>query len=182
MMSSRKFNLELSVDGNTICDIQLALAHILDNISLGETNMFGNDEDYDYNFWIKENKDDSVCVKMEVMEFGKENKNGNVFVEDDLTPEQVAKIIAEAPDVCPISGMDKCESYIFGGQAVYLTVPAYDAYTLPIYDPEDKSFSRFHYDMDDDNRESFEHMCCLDELKDREDYEDIKKFFDIKED
>jgi hypothetical protein len=90
-------------------------------------------------------------------------------------------MIKNAPDECPITGLRKCESYVIDDNVVYLTNPAYDAYTLPTYDEESKEFSRIHYDMDDDNREEVECLCDLDDLRDREDFEEIKKFYNIKE-
>jgi hypothetical protein len=97
----------------------------------------------------------------------------------EISIEEAKKMIAEAPDECPITGLRKCESYLIDNQVVYLPNPAYDAYTLPQYDPESKSFLRTKYDMDDDNRATDEWLCDLDDLRDREDFEQIKAFYGI---
>jgi hypothetical protein len=94
---------------------------------------------------------------------------------------KIKAMIENAPERCPITGMRKCESYIIAGNVVYLPKPAYDAYTLPEYNVEDKTFSRIRYDMDDDCREEHEYLCDLDELRDRPDFEEIKKFYGIQE-
>jgi hypothetical protein len=99
----------------------------------------------------------------------------------EMKSEDVKGIIDAAPDKCPITGMRKCESYIIDGNVVYLPEPAYDAYTLPEYNPEAKEFHRTHYDMDDDNREDFEYLCELDDLRERKDFEQIKAFYKIVE-
>ncbi|AKL96642.1 hypothetical protein CACET_c31980 [Clostridium aceticum] len=91
----------------------------------------------------------------------------------------VKKLIEEAPLECPITGLLKCESYIIDGNVVYLPYPAYDAYTLPIYDAETGEFSRIKYDMDDDNREEHEYLCHIEDLQDRKDFDEIKKFYGI---
>lgn len=96
----------------------------------------------------------------------------------ELTIEQIKEIIDNAPDECPITGLYKCESYVIDNNVVYLTNPAYDAYTLPEYDEDSQSFLRIHYDLDD-NREENEWLCDLDDLRDREDFEEIKKFYNI---
>lgn len=98
---------------------------------------------------------------------------------ENLEIEELKKMVDEAPDKCPITGLVKCESYTIGDNVVYLTNPAYDAYTLPVYDPDSQSFSRTHYDMDDDNREECEWLCDLDNLKGRTDFQEIKRFYGI---
>lgn len=98
---------------------------------------------------------------------------------DKEAEEKVKEIIEAAPKICPITGLERCDSYIIDGQAVYVTNPAYDAYTLPEYDAEEEVFYRKKYDMDDDNREYFEFLCDLEDLVERPDYENIKRFYDI---
>lgn len=100
--------------------------------------------------------------------------------EKTLTVDEIARIIEEAPEVEPISGFERCDNYIIDGKVVYLPDPAYDAYTLPTYDEEDQSFSWTKFDMDDDFRREDQILCYLDDLKDREDFEEIKKFYGIK--
>jgi hypothetical protein len=86
------------------------------------------------------------------------------------------------PDICPITGLHKCESYTFDEGEVYLSNPAYDAYTLPTYDREDLSFSRVRIDMDNDFIRYDEHLCDLVDLIDRKDFEQIKEFYAITDD
>lgn len=100
--------------------------------------------------------------------------------EKALTVEEIARIIEEAPKVEPISKFERCNNYIIDGQVVYLPDPAYDAYTLPTYDEEEQSFSWTKFDMDNDFRREDEILCCLDDLKDRKDFEEIKMFYGIK--
>lgn len=95
------------------------------------------------------------------------------------TIEELRKMVKRSPDRCPITGLLKCESYTIGDNVVYLTRPAYDAYTLPEYNPEEKTFYRTHYDMDDDNREEIEFLCELDDLRDRPDFQQIKEYYGI---
>lgn len=98
---------------------------------------------------------------------------------EEITVEQAKKMIEEAPDVCLITGLKKCESYVIGGNVVYLPNPAYDAYTLPTYSVEDKAFYRTRYDMDDDFRVEDEHLCDLEELENHPRLSEIKKFYNI---
>jgi hypothetical protein len=96
--------------------------------------------------------------------------------------EEMRQKVAVAPNTCPITGLRKCERYTINGNVVYLTEPAYDAYTLPEYDRESLSFIRIHYDMDDDNREEVEGLCDLDELVEHapaEKLEEIMKIYEI---
>lgn len=95
--------------------------------------------------------------------------------------ERLKKLIDEVPDFCPITKLRKCEHYVIGDNVVYLTNPAYDAYTLPEYNSETKEFFRTHYDMDDDNKEEYEFLCELDDLRNREDIQEIKKFYNIQD-
>ena len=99
---------------------------------------------------------------------------------DNMSSEEMKKVIQEAPAVEPITGFERCNSYMFHEGPVYLPNPAYDAYTLPVYDPEDNSFNWIRIDMDDDFRRENEILCYLDELEEREDFEEIKKFYGIK--
>jgi hypothetical protein len=89
------------------------------------------------------------------------------------------KIIDNAPDQCPITGLEKCTSYDFDEGVVYVSQSAYDAYTLPEYDRDDLDFYRVRIDMDDDFMRHNEHLCDLSELLDREDFEEIKNFYAI---
>lgn len=98
-----------------------------------------------------------------------------------LTREQLLRKIKDAPDRCLITGFYKCEYYTIGDNVVYLPNPAYDAFTLPEYIPEEKAFYWTRYDMDDDFREEHEFLCCLNDLEERANFEDIKKFYNITE-
>lgn len=89
--------------------------------------------------------------------------------------------VREAPDVWPITGLLKIESYWFDEGVVYGYPKLYDAYTLPTYDEETEEFSRVKIDMDYDFRREYETVCELDDLRDREDFEEIKKFYWIVE-
>lgn len=93
--------------------------------------------------------------------------------------EETKKMIDDAPDRCPITGMYKCENYTIGGNVVYLPNPAYDAYTYPIYDEGEKSFSHTKYDMDDDFREEDMHLCDLEYLENHANIEEIKRIYNI---
>ncbi|NFO46545.1 hypothetical protein FDB40_06375 [Clostridium botulinum] len=96
-----------------------------------------------------------------------------------LSEEEAKKRVVEAPYVCPITGLLKIESYYFDEGVVYGTQYPYDAYTLPTFNKNDKCFYRVKIDMDDDFRREDELVCELEELKDREDFEEIKKFYGI---
>ena len=98
---------------------------------------------------------------------------------EELTSEEAKKRVEEAPDVCPITGLLKIESYWFDEGVVYGTEHPYDAYTLPIYDEKGKSFSRMKIDMDNDFRREYETVCELEELEGEENFEKIKKFYGI---
>ena len=91
-------------------------------------------------------------------------------------------IINAAPDKCPITGLDKCTSYIFDEGVVYLSHPAYDAYTLPEYNRDDLSFSRSRIDMDDDFTRYNEYLCDLVDLLKRKDFDNIRAFYSITDD
>ena len=99
---------------------------------------------------------------------------------ENMSGTEMKKIIEEAPKKEPITGFVRCDSYMFHEGVVYLPNPAYDAYTLPTYDEEDESFNWTRIDMDDDFRREDEILCYLDDLKEREDFEEIKKFYGIK--
>ncbi|MEK5394098.1 hypothetical protein NSQ59_27740 [Margalitia sp. FSL K6-0131] len=91
----------------------------------------------------------------------------------------VKKMIEEAPERCPITGLEKCENYVIDENVVYLPYPPYDAYTLPVYDENDKAFYRTKYDMDDDFREEVEYLCDLADLANHPNLIEIKKFYNI---
>lgn len=79
------------------------------------------------------------------------------------TTEEAKVLMNEAPEICPILGLSKCESYYFDEGVVYLTNPAYDAYTIPEWLEDSKEFIYTKIDMDDDFRR--DDVCVeLDEL------------------
>lgn len=100
---------------------------------------------------------------------------------DKMSNEEMKAVIQAAPEVEPITGFRRCDSYMFNEGPVYLTEPAYDAYTVPVYDPEWKEFNWTRIDMDDDFRRENETLCSLDDLKERDDFEKIKQFYGVTE-
>lgn len=64
--------------------------------------------------------------------------------------EQCERLIKEAPEICPILGAIKCESYYFEEGVVYVSNPAYYAFTIPKYEEENKIFTYVSIDMDDE--------------------------------
>ncbi len=97
------------------------------------------------------------------------------------TMEEIQEIVNKAPETCPITGLTKCESYTIEDKVVYLNKPAYDAFTLPEYNFAEEAFYRTHYDMDDNYRKEVQYLCGLNDLEDRVDFEQIKKFYGIEE-
>jgi len=96
-----------------------------------------------------------------------------------MTGSEIKKVIESVPKIEPITGLERCDSYMFEEGPVYLTNPAYDAYTVPVYDPEWTEFLWTRIDMDDDFRKEEETLCELDDLRDREDFEEIKKLYGV---
>jgi hypothetical protein len=101
--------------------------------------------------------------------------------EDELSLEEIQKMISAAPEFCPITGLERCDSYVFDEGVVYLPYPAYDAYTLPEYDPDSMCFTRVKIDMDDNFRRENEIVCELWEIVNHPDIEKIKEFYHISE-
>lgn len=101
---------------------------------------------------------------------------------EKMSSEEIKAVIEAAPEVEPITGMRRCDSYMFEEGPVYLPTPAYDAYTLPVYDPEWEEFNWTKIDMDNGFTREDQVLCTLDDLRDRPDFEDIKKFYGVKKD
>lgn len=101
---------------------------------------------------------------------------------EKMSSEEIKAVIAAAPEVEPITGMRRCDSYMFEEGPVYLPTPAYDAYTLPVYDPEWEEFNWTKIDMDNDFTREDQVLCTLDDLRERPDFEEIKKFYGVKKD
>ncbi|MBU5331695.1 hypothetical protein KQI61_05755 [Anaerocolumna aminovalerica] len=95
--------------------------------------------------------------------------------------EEMQKMINEVPEECLITGLRRCDSYIFDEGIVYLPEPAYDAYTLPEYDRKNKAFYRTKIDMDDDFRREIEHLCDLNELAAHPRLNEILDYYKITE-
>lgn len=64
--------------------------------------------------------------------------------------EQCKKLIKEAPEICPILGAVKCKDYYFEVGVVYVSNPAYYAFTIPQWEKDSKIFTYVSIDMDDD--------------------------------
>lgn len=69
---------------------------------------------------------------------------------EGLSYEEAFKRVKEAPNKCPILGWEKCDLYYFSEGVVYLSNPAFYAFTIPEWDEEDRSFSYYRIDMDND--------------------------------
>lgn len=101
------------------------------------------------------------------------------YSKEELNTEDAKKLINNAPEMCLITGMYKCESYTIGNDVVYLPSPAYDAYTYPMYDEDEEAFSHTKYDMDNDFMEENMHLCDLEDLENHPRLEEIKKYYNI---
>lgn len=98
---------------------------------------------------------------------------------EDLSEEEAKTRLNEAPECCPITGLFKIKSYYFDEGVVYGYPRPSNAYTLPVYDAETQEFKRVKIDMDNDFCRDYEFVCSLEDLKDRENFEEIKKFYGI---
>ena len=67
----------------------------------------------------------------------------------DKKEEECKKLIEEAPEICPILGAIKCDSYWFEEGVVYVSQPAYYAFTIPEWDERNRIFNYISIDMDD---------------------------------
>lgn len=101
------------------------------------------------------------------------------YVEDKRV---LKAMMDEYPEYCPITGMERCDLYCFEEGVVYLTEPAYNAYTLPKYDSEWLEFRSIKIDMDDDYIRKDIIIAELWQLLDRYDFEEIKEFYEIPQD
>lgn len=91
--------------------------------------------------------------------------------------------IDESPNECLISGLKKCNEYMIANEdqeaeVVYITNPAYNAYTIYRYDKGDLTFTREHYDLDEGCWHDTE---CLDlyEILDHPRFPEIIAFYGI---
>ena len=97
----------------------------------------------------------------------------------EVSVEEMKALLDNAPTHCLITGLKKCESYMIDGNVVYLPKPAYDAYTLPQYDADERAFYRTRYDMDNNFLEEVEHVCDLEDLENSPNIEKIRAFYKI---
>lgn len=103
-----------------------------------------------------------------------------------MTREEYLEYIKTVPQEHPFVRAEICKSYYFEDTATYITRPAYDAYTLPIYDSVDREFSWTHIDMDDDNRQECEFSYLSDlidsycgGLMEEKDFKEVIRFYKI---
>lgn len=89
------------------------------------------------------------------------------------------KVMPQYPDECLITGCRKCESYYFDEGIVFLPEPAYDAYTLPSYNSEEKCFECWKIDMDDEFRRDYTVLCDLSHVLEWSNFKKIKEFYEI---
>lgn len=97
----------------------------------------------------------------------------------NVPKEEALKRLGEAPDICPLLALKKCESYYFDEGIVYVSNPAYYAYTIPEWNEKDKDFTYYKIDMDNDCEVE---KCCieLDEvLESGYSIDDINNIYDI---
>lgn len=93
--------------------------------------------------------------------------------------EAIKKMIDEAPDRCPITGLVKIEAYVFDEGVVYGTYTPNDAYTLAEYEGSVMEFSHTKIDMDDEFTREHMTICELFELVNRDDFNEIVAFYNI---
>lgn len=79
-----------------------------------------------------------------------------------MTGQEYKELIKTVPQEHPFVRASICDKYYFNDEATYITTPAYDAYTLPAYNEDDRIFEWIHIDMDDDNRFDFEYSDLSD--------------------
>lgn len=75
-------------------------------------------------------------------------KTGAMLELDKNKIEELRNKIAVAPKEHPFMNASLCELYCYDEMPTYVTDPAYDAYTLPIYDAGSRSFIYAHHDME----------------------------------
>ena len=102
-------------------------------------------------------------------------------IEDDKI-EEIKKVVLAYPEKCLITGFKRCDNYYFEEGVVYLPSPAYDAYTLPEYDSAEKAFYSTVIDMDDDFRREKTLIADLENLIDKDNFQEIKEFYQIPDD
>ncbi len=81
------------------------------------------------------------------------------FEEDDWNDEEKAdfqKLLKTMPKYHPFERAELCEVYCYDNLPTYVTCPAYDAFTIPVFDKETNIFSYNHHDME---AETMDNVC-----------------------
>lgn len=79
------------------------------------------------------------------------------FEEDDWNDEEKAdfqKLLKTMPKYHPFERAELCEVYCYDNLPTYVTCPAYDAFTIPVFDKETNIFSYNHHDMEAETMDS----------------------------
>ena len=94
--------------------------------------------------------------------------------------EEIKILLDEAPDKCPLLGLDKCTEYYFDEGIVYVTSPAYDAYTIPEWIENSSEFIYTKIDMDDDFRREDFYIDLDSLLESGWTIDELEKLFEIR--
>ena len=98
----------------------------------------------------------------------------------DKSKEEIEKLMHEAPEICPLLGFYKCASYYFDEGIVYLSNPAYNAYTIPEWFEDSKEFIYTKIDMDDDFRREDSCIDLEELLENGWTIDELEKLYGIK--
>jgi hypothetical protein len=99
---------------------------------------------------------------------------------DDIKEKEIEQLIKEAPDICPILGFCKCDSYYFDEGIVYLSNPAYNAYSIPEWNKDERTFDFVDIDMDDEFRRTDVSIELDELLEEGWTIEELEKLYGIK--
>lgn len=94
--------------------------------------------------------------------------------------EKCKELIKAAPEVCPILGAIKCKDYYFEEGVVYVSNPAYYAFTIPQWEKDSKIFTYVSIDLDDDFRREDIFIDLEDLLYAGWTIEELEKLYEIK--
>lgn len=97
---------------------------------------------------------DSFCCSM-----ANDNSCYIYFEEDDWNNEEkqaFQELLKKMPKFHPFEPAELCEIYCYDNLPTYVTCPAYDAFTIPVFDAETNIFSYNHHDMD---AETMDNVC-----------------------
>ena len=81
------------------------------------------------------------------------------FEKDDWNDEEkraFQELLKKMPKFHPFEPAELCEVYCYDNLPTYVTRPAYDAFTIPVFDEKTNIFSYKHHDMDDNTMDG---MC-----------------------